>query len=73
MPTPITEESYMKKCESLAGTFTKIPLDDDDLKKFKELSEKMGDYFKKGMSESGSEKGIHNFFISSKFKNEEMK
>ena len=61
MPTIISEESYMKKCESLAGTFTKLPLDDEDFEKFKKLNEKMGDSFKKGFSESGSEKGIHKF------------
>ena len=61
MPTPISEESYMKKCESLAGNFTKIPLDVDDFQNFKEISEKMGDYFLKGITDSGSEKGIHKF------------
>ena len=73
LPTPITEEKYMQKCESLAGAFKKLPIDDDDLDKFKELSEKMGGKFEKGIVESGNEKGNHKFFISSKFKNEEVK
>ena len=73
LPTPITEEAYMQKCNSLVETFENLPLEDNDLTKFKELIEQDGVELKKGTVPSGPTKGNYQFELKSNFKDEELK
>ena len=66
----------MQKCDSLAETFKNLPVEENDLTKFKELIETKGVKFKNGISPSGSAKGTYQFELNelkSNFKDNDLK
>ena len=45
LPTKLTQEEYMNKSEDLSVPIAKLPVDGSDLKRFRELREKIGRNF----------------------------
>ena len=66
----------MQKCDSLAGTFKNLPVEENDLTKFKELIAKKGVTFKNGIALSGSTKVTYPLELNelkSNFKDNDLK